>query len=187
MGKNQYPSTLNFCFQLNICIWNYWFKDVETKKATPLLWQIFKTILFTVTMVFKSVVENSLLKLGYCGTEGISTCFFSLYHPSILMTCISIEKALILSTFSHLYFITSRFGLYGFSTFKTVFFTILDQLMENPKTCNRIVKTFKPPIGDRPAQKSKMVFYLLVTEQVMKVLDDEMVEKDVLPLLYPYP
>ncbi|KAG9298910.1 hypothetical protein G9A89_015932 [Geosiphon pyriformis] len=139
--------------------------ESETKQATPLLWSVFKTIIFTVTMIYKKIVQLSFLKFGYWDTE---------------------DKALLLNTYSHLYFIAIQFDLYGFSAYKYVLFAVLDQLMEIPEACNRVVKTLVPAIGENSTQKTRLVFYLIVTEKVMEVLEDETVEKEVLPTLHPY-
>ncbi|CAG8640452.1 2411_t:CDS:10 [Ambispora leptoticha] len=120
--------------------------DGETKQATPLLWHIFKTILFTITMIFKAIVDNSLVKNGYCDKGE--------------------EKIDMLLTFSHLYFITIRFDLYGFPVYKEIFFNILNQLMET-SLCNEVLDILKPI-------------------EVMKVLEDEIVEQKLLPTLCPY-
>ncbi|CAG8476545.1 399_t:CDS:10 [Ambispora gerdemannii] len=138
----------------------------ETKKATPLLWLVFKTILFTITMIFKAIVDNSLVKGGYCDTEG--------------------EKLDMLLTFSYTYFITIRFDLYGFSVYKEIFHTILNQLMETPSFCNEILNMLKHIEVNNPMAENRIIFYFLVAEQIMKVLEDSIVERELLPTLCLY-
>jgi len=99
-----------------------------------------------------------------------------------------IERSLILSTFSHLYFITSRFSIYGFPIYKVVFLAVLDKVMDDPGELNNILNILKLSSDEKKSiETSRIVFYLLVVEQSMRELDDEIIENEILPLIYPYP
>ena len=88
--------------------------------------------------------------------------------------------------YSNVYFITSKFGLYGFSVYKIVWFGILSQLMESDDVCDLITQQLKPSSGTTPVQKSKVAYYFLMIEQLMKVLDNNVVG-EVLSYLKLYP
>ncbi|CAJ0638081.1 8239_t:CDS:2, partial [Entrophospora sp. SA101] len=140
----------------------------ETRKCTPLLWKILKPLLFSITMIFRAIVSRSILE----------------YHENEVQ-----ERILILSTFSHLYFITLRFSIYGFPTYKVVLFAVLDKVKSDHKELENILNILKPspPSNkDKSTETSRFVFYLLVIEQSMKELDDEIVENEILPFIYPY-
>jgi len=97
---------------------------------------------------------------------------------------------MILSTYSYLYFITSKFSIYGFSVYKKVFFSVLDQIIENndSKEIINLVKNIELDINvEKPHEKCRVVYYLLVIEQLVKVLDDDYLEKQVLPMFDRYP
>nr|CAG8478226.1 14077_t:CDS:2 [Entrophospora candida] len=119
-------------------------------------------------MIFRAIVARSILE----------------YHENEVQ-----ERILILSTFSHLYFITLRFSIYGFPTYKVVLFAVLDKVKSDHKELENILNILKPspPSNkDKSTETSRFVFYLLVIEQSMKELDDEIVENEILPFIYPY-
>ena len=92
---------------------------------------------------------------------------------------------MILSTYSYLYFITSKFSIYGFSVYKKVFFTVLNQIRVNndSKEIIDIVKNIESDMNvHKLHEKCRIVYYLLVIEQIVKVLDDDYLENHVLPV-----
>ncbi|PKY42731.1 hypothetical protein RhiirA4_442154 [Rhizophagus irregularis] len=137
--------------------------EPENKENMKLLWQVFKFILFTITMIFKSIADRSL------------------FEPHIFENQ---ERMMILLTYSYLYFITSKFSLYGFSVYKKVFFNILNQIIVNNNSGEMIdiIKNIELDMNVyKPHEKCRVVYYLLVIEQVIKVLDDNYLENHILP------
>ncbi|CAJ0828802.1 4442_t:CDS:2, partial [Entrophospora sp. SA101] len=78
------------------------------------------------------------------------------------------ERILILSTFSHLYFITLRFSIYGFPTYKVVLFAVLDKVKSDHKELENILNILKPspPSNkDKSTETSRFVFYLYLKDK----------------------
>ncbi|CAI2180777.1 11479_t:CDS:10 [Funneliformis geosporum] len=95
------------------------------------------------------------------------------------------ERMMILSTYSYLYFITSKFSMYGFSVYKNVFFSVLNQIIEinNSNEVISIVKDVESDINvNKPHEKCRVVYYLLIIEQLVKILDDDYLENQILPI-----
>ncbi|CAG8444981.1 15727_t:CDS:10 [Rhizophagus irregularis] len=125
--------------------------EPENKENMKLLWQVFKFILFTITMIFKSIADRSL------------------FEPHIFENQ---ERMMILLAYSYLYFITSKFSLYGFSVYKKVFFNILNQIIVNNNSGEMIdiIKNIELDMNVyKPHEKCRVVYYLLVIEQVIKM------------------
>jgi len=114
------------------------------------------------------------------------TAYASIHAFILQSLSIVPEYQHMLLLYSNVYFITSKFGLYGFSVYKIVWFGILSQLMESDDSCTFVTQQLKPSSGTTHAQKSKVAYYFLVIEQLMKVLDNNVVE-EVLNYLKLYP
>ncbi|RIA86133.1 hypothetical protein C1645_829750 [Glomus cerebriforme] len=139
------------------------FLESESEKNMTLVWQVFKFSLFTITMIFKSIVDRSLFEPHIYGNQG---------------------RIMILTTYSYLYFITSKFSLYGFSVYKQVFFSVLNQIrvINNSNEIINIMENIETDMTvHKPHEKCRVVYYLLVIEQIIKVLDDDYLETHVLP------
>lgn len=91
---------------------------------------------------------------------------------------------LIINTYSYLYFITSRFSLEGFPGHKKVFRSVLDRVLDDETEPSFVIKNCRPPLGNTPTQRSRITYYLLVIENLMRALDDDTVEQNVLPFIY---
>ncbi|RHZ82577.1 hypothetical protein Glove_108g11 [Diversispora epigaea] len=178
VDKDEIMNLLNLIYSFAVEVFRLWEEcplslvekeeslDEETKKATPLLWSIFKALLFSITLIFKSIVD------------------LSLFQPEI---CEKQERKLIILTYSYLYFITSKFALYGFSMHKKVFFSVLDKSLDDEIEANSLIEVCRPLDGNNsPSNKSRITYYLLVIEQLMKAINDNMVEQEILPFIYPY-
>lgn len=97
---------------------------------------------------------------------------------------------IILSTYSYLYFIASKFSVYGFWVYKKVFFSVLNQTIvnNNSEEMIDIMKNIELDMTlGKPHEKCRIVYYLLVIEQIIKVLDDDYVENHILPTFDKYP
>lgn len=142
----------------------------ETKQITPKLWQINKAVLFSFTMIFKAVTDKILSVPKFATSEEA----FHLAHT-------------IVSSYAYLYFITSKFGHDGFTTYKQVFYAAMDVLAQNPAKCLDLVKEVEPSnknVSD-PMCRARVVYYLNMVEQVVSLMPDEQLEA-ILRLLSPY-
>ena len=74
--------------------------------------------------------------------------------------------------------------------YKKVFFSVLNQVIvnNNSEEIIEIMKNIGSDMAfDKPHEKSRVVYYLLVIEQIVKVLDDDYLENYILPELDEYP
>ncbi|CAG8523185.1 2412_t:CDS:2 [Acaulospora colombiana] len=110
--------------------------DDKTRAATPLLWATFKPLIFFVTLIFKSIVDQSLFRPEICEQE--------------------------------------------------VFFSVLDRSLDDELESKLLVNTCRPPEGSTPTKRSRITYYLLIIEQLMRALDDDTLENYVLPFIHPY-
>ena len=142
----------------------------ETKQITPKLWQINKAVLFSFTMIFKAVIDKVLSSPKLATSEEA----FHLAHR-------------IISSYAYLYFITSKFGHDGFTTYKQVFYAAMDVLAQNPARCLDLVREIEPSNKDisDPMSRARVVYYLNMVEQVVSLMPDEQLEA-ILRLLSPY-
>ncbi|CAG8619825.1 711_t:CDS:10 [Paraglomus occultum] len=166
LSKDDIKATIQRLYDFTARLWEEWEKcplsensdensaDDDINEGLKLLWYILKIFLFSITMVCKSIFDESLIRCEACGL---------------------LEYQHMLLLYSNVYFITSKFGLYGFSVYQIVWFGVLSQLMESDDACNLIMQQLKPSNGTTPAQKSKVAYYFLVIEQLMKVLDNDVV------------
>ncbi|CAG8498386.1 11054_t:CDS:10 [Diversispora eburnea] len=145
VDKNEIIDLLNLTYSFAIELFRLWEEcplslvekeeslDEETKKATPLLWLIFKTLLFSITMIFKSIVDQSLFQPEIC------------------------EKQ------------------------------VLDKSLDDEIEVNSLIEVCRPLDGNNsPSNKSRITYYLLVIEQLMKSINDNMVEQEILPFIHKY-
>ncbi|CAG8561667.1 7373_t:CDS:10 [Paraglomus brasilianum] len=168
LSKDDIKATIQRLYDFTARLWEEWEEcplsensdessaEDDIKEGLKLLWYILKILLFSVTMVCKAIFDESLIRSEVCGLHE--------YQHMLLL-------------YSNVYFITSKFGLYGFSVYKIVWFGILSQLMESDDSCTFVTQQLKPSSGTTPAQKSKVAYYFLVIEQLMKVLDNNVVEE----------
>ncbi|CAG8493717.1 21699_t:CDS:2 [Cetraspora pellucida] len=77
--------------------------------------------------------------------------------------------------------------LEGFPGHKKVFRSVLDRILDDETEPTFVLMNCKPLFGkNTPTQRNRITYYLLVTENLMKVLDDNIVEHHVLPFINPY-
>ena len=145
---------------------------ITPEDGATLPWATLKTLLFALTMVHASVV--SLL------TAAPSTRADDAPPP------ISIDLATCtLRTFSHLYFVTSRFGTDGFGAYRGVWLGTLDLLGRAPaEELVRAVVAIEPDERG-PDHALARTYYLNALEQVVDGLPDDYVEDVALPIAQP--
>lgn len=144
-------------------------------------WTILKTALFTLTMVYSSLIAL-LNSIPLSSDQPPSDTVLDLVACS-------------LRTFSHLYFVTSKFGTDGFGAYRSVWYGALDLAARGrPAKVQQIVSTFEPYLGSSTTEapqeegvvsRSTTTYYLNAVEQLIAVLPDAYLEERVLPLARP--
>ncbi|EPQ30518.1 uncharacterized protein PFL1_02044 [Pseudozyma flocculosa PF-1] len=176
----------------------------EASRAhTAQLWTIFKTLLFSYTMAFDSLMD-AILQMCPSPTvtfppaaerEGGANAAASRWPPAstsnLPQPYIRIVQS-ILETFSHLYWITSTFGSQGFDVYRKVFFSALDVLGRDGEGCIALLERIRPDaspslqIETNAARRSLSTYFLDVSEQLLPALPDEVIEQLLLPTCRPY-
>lgn len=167
--------------------------DAECRAQTTQLWSIFKTLLFSYTMIFDALMEaivdvcpSPTLTLPpstaspagrLCSTSNIPASYLNL-------------TTTILTTYSHLSWITASFGTTAFDAYRRVFYEALEVLARDSQSCVNLVERLAPEEGERFAvnagRRAAVTYYLDVVEQSMGSLPDEMILHDVLPRVRAY-
>ncbi len=187
-----------------------------SRQLTKQMWTVFKTLLFSYTMVFDSMMD-ALVDMCPSPTltmppaldpepeEGVGSALqgkqrkwprastSNLPAPYLLLV------QLMLATFSHLYWITSTFGADGFDVYRKVFYSALDVLGRDGEACIQLLELIAPvsPNPTAPStstdglemnasKRSSTTYFLNVAEQLIAVLPDEVVEQLILPICRPY-
>lgn len=188
----------------------------SSRQLTKQLWTVFKTLLFSYTMVFDSMMD-ALVDMCPSPTLTIppaavaskseildsSTALVKRKWPpastSNLPAPYLLVVQLILTTFSHLYWITSTFGSDGFDVYRKVFYSALDVIGRDGEACIQLLELIAPVTIDalgsststqgvemNVAKRSSTTYFLNVAEQLVGVLPDEVVEQLILPICRPY-
>ncbi|KAK0535697.1 hypothetical protein OC835_002302 [Tilletia horrida] len=190
---------------------SWWSTDLATcaeadlaeasRPVTKELWTVFKTLLFSYTMIFDSLVDavvdvcpSPTMTLppvtapsassevqpaqpqwGPTTTSNIPTPYLQCMHS-------------VLTTYAHMYWITSTFGHDGFDVYRSVFYSALDVLGRDGEACVGLLEGLVPHLSYGPdrLQETSATYLLLVAEQLIAVLPDAMVERLILPICRPY-
>jgi len=181
--------------------------------TTRQVWQVNKTLLFTVTTLLDAVVECVVERCPSPTTtyppardapahEGGWPSQPTSNIPDVYLALLRD----VLHVFLHLYWITSTFGLDGFESYRKLFYSSLDVLGRDPDACTGTVAQLAQQLGvdripDASAEASTsvhaardasflerthVVYFLLVAEQLAAELPDAMVERLLLPVCRPY-
>ncbi|KAI8602978.1 hypothetical protein EDD21DRAFT_425652 [Dissophora ornata] len=167
--------------------------DAETAKTMAMLFQVFKTVLFAYTMIFGSVVEKSS----------------SAAVPSGL---ISRLDYMMLDSYAYLYFITYKLGPGGFQVYEDLITSILTRMVTSEELTapqrqqiqnqqgnednisrhmllNKTLKAMMPraELGFYdPVMESRTLFFMNLLERVMITIEEGLLERQFLPMVYPY-
>ncbi|CAD6889476.1 unnamed protein product [Tilletia laevis] len=173
-----------------------------TKPVTKELWTVFKTILFSYTMIFDSLVDavldmcpsptitipaptpssfssttatSSESRWGPASTSNIPTPYLQCMHA-------------VLSTYAHMYWITSTFGHDGFDVYRSVFYSALDVIGRDGEACVGVLEAMVPHLSYGPdrLQETSATYFMLVSEQVVALLPSEIIKGLVLKICRPY-
>ncbi|CBQ73281.1 conserved hypothetical protein [Sporisorium reilianum SRZ2] len=170
----------------------------SSRQLTKQLWTTFKTLLFSYTMVFDSMMDalvdmcpSPTLTVPAPVLEETEAAQRKWPHASTsnlpLPYLVIVQH--VLATYSHLYWITSTFGSDGFDVYRKVFYSALDVLGRDGEACIQLLELIYPSaVGLEPnaAKRSSTTYFLNVAEQLVRVLPDAVVEQLVLPLCRPY-
>ncbi|PWY99411.1 hypothetical protein BCV70DRAFT_118434 [Testicularia cyperi] len=183
-----------------------------SKKETAQLWATFKTLLFSFTMVFDSMMDALV---DMCPSPTLT-----IPPPRVGETASLVDSSLterkwpmastsnlprpyltivqtILTTFAHLYWITSTFGSDGFDVYRKVFYSALDVLGRDGEACIELLEQVRPDqivtenagadrLESNVARRSTTTYFLNVAEQLVSVVPDEVVEQMILSTARPY-
>lgn len=184
-----------------------------SKQLTKQLWTVFKTLLFSYTMVFDSMMD-ALVDMCPSPTLTIPAAVVSETEEPVqvakkrkwpqastsnLPTPYLMIVQMVLATFSHLYWITSTFGSDGFDVYRKVFYSALDVLGRDGEACIQLLELISPVNPTSPgtpvsmdglelnsAKRSFTTYFLNVAEQLIPTLPDEFIEQLILPISRPY-
>lgn len=188
----------------------------SSRQLTKELWNVFKALLFSYTMVFDSMMDSVVdmcpsptLTIPPPATtetdEQTNPALqqgdrrWPLASTSNLPTPYLTVVQMVLATYSHLYWITSTFGSDGFDVYRKVFYSALDVVGRDGEACIQLLELIAPVSMDavessistdclemNAAKRSSNTYFLNVAEQLVGVLPDEVVEQLVLPICRPY-
>ncbi|KAJ9479354.1 putative peroxisomal matrix Pex8 protein [Pseudozyma hubeiensis] len=184
----------------------------SSRQLTKQLWTTFKTLLFSYTMVFDSMMDAlvdmcpspTLTIPPAVGAETQAPEAQSRRWPSASTSNLPQPYLLVvqhvLATYSHLYWITSTFGSDGFDVYRKVFYSALDVIGRDGEACIQLLELIAPvrvdptdpstipadALESNAAKRSSTTYFLNVAEQLVAVLPDQVVEQLVLPICQPY-
>lgn len=141
-------------------------------------WEYMKTVLFTLTMVHSSLI--SLLNT------------IPLSAGQVPSNTVLASAACALRTFSHVYFITSKFGTDGFGAYRSVWYGALDLVVRageaRVEQTAREIEPSRTIAGERAqerVQRSSVTYYLNAMEQLVGAVSDAYVQDTLLPIAQP--
>ena len=177
----------------------------ETRERTTGVWHIFKTYLFTLTVVFDAVVHVVVEQCpspseAYPAANERHGAWPAMPTSNVPAPYLAILTQ-ILRVFERVYFITSTFGLDGFESYRVVLYSALDVLSRDAEACTQLVSAMahdllerhgvsapdaQPAAHVRMGQRMHVTYLLLVVEQWVSELPDTMINQLILPLCRPY-
>lgn len=177
----------------------------SSRPLTKQLWSAFKTLLFSYTMVFDSMLDAlvdmcpsptlTVPPTVVTETEAlVDSSLTSRRWPYASTSNLPAPYLLVvqhvLATYAHLYWITSTFGADGFDVYRKVFYSALDVIGRDGEACIQLLELICPvPIDGvegNTAKRSTTTYFLNVVEQLVRVLPDALIEQLVLPICRPY-
>lgn len=180
---------------------------VDSRAVTTKLWQVFKTFLFTQTLLLDAVVATIVEQCPspaevYAPTRRATneaTRWPAMPTSNTPAPYLALLSAT-LDLFSASYWITSTFSLDGFESYRVVFYSALDVLSRDAAACTQLVSDMTDAIWTRfhdvpggrsardasVAQRLRVTYALLVIELLTKELPPAMIDGLVLPMCRPY-
>ncbi|KAL7271475.1 hypothetical protein RUND412_005759 [Rhizina undulata] len=148
--------------------------DEDSLKATfPVVWQILKTILFTTTMILQELTSRMVSSPVLCDAE---------HGPKISSQVLHILRGL--------YFITSRLGPSGFSSYNFVYLSAIDILSLYPSKAEGFLAEIAPvELGTIPttlAERTLDLYFLNIAEHFTTVVSQSVNEDLLISAASPY-
>ncbi|KAI9733742.1 MAG: hypothetical protein M1818_007156 [Claussenomyces sp. TS43310] len=146
----------------------------ETTRVTlPLLWQILKTAMFSITVILGAIIGRTLVD-QYLASDVLA--------PSIASKTLHILRSI--------HFITSRLGTNAFSAYSFVSLTSLDILLRYPARARDFLSSIQPArpgtIPVHPLERNFDLYYLNTCEHFTLILSPEDSETLIVPAALPY-
>lgn len=184
----------------------------SSRQLTKQLWTTFKTLLFSYTMLFDSMMD-ALVDMCPSPTLTIPAAAAVAETDALVDSSLTSRRwpyastsnlpppyliivQHVLAIYSHLYWITSTFGSDGFDIYRKVFYSALDVIGRDGEACIQLLELIAPDqvdvVGEldgletNSAKRSATTYFLNVAEQLVGVLPDEVVEELILPICRPY-
>ncbi len=172
----------------------------SSQEHTKQLWTVFKSLIFSLTMVFDTMIEalidmcpspTEVVRADASRASGLSGSWPPVTSSNLPSQYIAIVQE-VLRTYGHLYWIVGNFGTAGFTAYTRVFYSSLDILGRDSEACVVLMEQIEPraqleaqELEMNEAKRSAVTYYLDVAEQLTAALPDEMLEKRVLPACKP--
>ncbi|RPB18486.1 hypothetical protein L211DRAFT_854086 [Terfezia boudieri ATCC MYA-4762] len=146
--------------------------DPESRRATmPVVWQILKMVLFTAVLVVSEVSARLVKEEEW--NEGRK-----------------VVASKILYMLRGLYFITSRLGTQGFTTYNFVYMSSIDILGMHKEEAERWVRSLAPQnVGTIPSLlllRTYDLFFLNTVEHLIPILPSPLIHDLLIPICAPY-
>lgn len=144
-------------------------------------WTIFKTLLFTLTMIFSSLISlmNAMPLPLHRAPENIIVDL----------------AACALRTFSSIFFVTSKFGTSGFGAYQNVWYSAVDLVSRaQSQKIEQIAKSCEPRFDVTQRRdavlpsvlaRSRMTYWLNLVEQLVLPIPEDYLAVTVIPTLRP--
>lgn len=173
--------------------------EPDSRERTKQLWTTFKSLIFSLTMTFDSMVE-ALIDVCPSPTEtiaadpnrrsGITGEWNPVSSSNLPVAYVDIVQS-VLQTYGHLYWIVNAFGTDGFTAYTRVFYSSLDILGRDAHACVKLMEMIEPTasLGNKlemnEAKRSGVTYYFDVAEQLTEALPDDLIERHLLPSCQP--
>ncbi|KAI8098471.1 uncharacterized protein BX664DRAFT_309539 [Halteromyces radiatus] len=138
------------------------------KKIESNLWTIFKTMVFAYTAILKAVAVDVLDGQGLIDVPHAAQGILSIY--------------------GNLHFINDKLGsANGFQAYQETMTNSVAYLKHDENKWSSLYTSDQTPSTSilSPVQRTRLLFFMNLAEQVMTELEDEVIEKDILPVIYP--
>ncbi|MCO5584960.1 hypothetical protein L7F22_038892 [Adiantum nelumboides] len=172
----------------------------SSRPQTKLLWGVFKTLLFSYTMIFDALMEAIVdvcptptetrpISVNASENTEVGNKWLATTESNIPPVYLQIVRTILL-TYSKLSWVISTFGTGGFDAYRRVFYEALEVLSRDGRASVALTIRLIPSPLDilqtNAARRAKATFFLDVVEQLMIQLPDDMIEDVILPACRPY-
>lgn len=172
----------------------------SSRPQTKLLWGVFKTLLFSYTMIFDALMEAIVdvcptptetkpVSMNTKDNAEVGKKWLATTESNIPPVYLQVVRTMLL-TYSSLSWVISTFGTGGFDAYRRVFYEALEVLSRDGLASVALTIQLIPSpldtIQTNAARRARATFFLDVVEQLMIQLPDDMIEDVILPACRPY-